>query len=79
MISAIVLALDFMGYLYCSEDDEPDWGDPGEVWKYIPDYLPVAPLCEVTEPEITGILYGPDGEELLVMYDKDQFPFGFCK
>ena len=42
------------------------------------------PLCEwptleveITEPTEVGRLLGPDGEPLLVMYDRSTVPFGF--
>jgi hypothetical protein len=45
---------------------------------YCPALSPPASIeVEVTEPEVVGVLLGPDGEPLIVLWDREPIDFGF--
>lgn len=53
--------------------------DPGD-WEYEWDEeLPGVDAMQVIvhEPQLLGVLYGPDGEVIRAMYDRPIIPFGF--
>lgn len=54
--------------------------DPGDDEFEPDDFGPyAAPALEVdiTDPEVIGVLYGPDGEPMFDLLDRRPIPFGF--
>lgn len=55
------------------------WVPGMEPWDDPDDTAPAPPDLTVyeTDPEILGVLYGPDGEPLSILTDRPVIPFGY--
>lgn len=61
-----------------SEEEESGYPDPGQQWEVDRSHHPYdwqGLMVEYTEPEVTGVLFGPDGEVILEMTNERTFGF----
>ena len=66
--------------MYPKSEEEDEFWYPSDSYIWVDQGEIETPILytEVNDPEIINIIYGPDGEELIYIYDKETFPFGFC-